>query len=253
MLHFPTTPKSPSALSGSDFAQSILHKSGQERDDIIFDQFNQGNIPNWLHQNIVSIKASDNKNTIEYFVMPDVLCIGNEYDFFRVSCSGYTYKKIANLFNASFITPKMSKQIWQAADLKETPITWKGPFTEIMGATSTMIWHNDQIEQQRAGRNFNLISGHKKDMVISKDLLSLPNNICITGWYYADGKQIQPKSARVHSELWTDYADQVRLVSQICFINGQETNFFDVLNNPSYSYLISDEGSFDAKNIYNKI
>jgi hypothetical protein len=72
-------------LNGLQFGQSILDiPATQQRDDIIYQQCINGNIPNWM-KNFQPIEIEDKQNKLIYFVSPDVLCIGSDQDFLRVS------------------------------------------------------------------------------------------------------------------------------------------------------------------------
>lgn len=235
--------------SGSAFGQSILNiPATQQRDDLILAQCLNGNIPNWMRQ-FKPITVKDNLgNTLTYFVSPDVLCIGDESDFLRVSLNGYTARRVADAFGCMLPTRRISDQVWQNADLKMMPTGMGASFQ--MSSTKTLMDHNAVIEKQRAGRNFNIITGHKKDIIFHSKLLQYIHNICIYGFHYPNGKPIQDAQYVAHNIWYQDYSHSIRLVSRQATLNGQATDMMQLLNDKKFCHLISDEGAYDASLIY---
>lgn len=242
--------RSSSALSGKAYGSTIVSMpANQVREQSILDQCAQGNLPSWMN-NFVPIMSSDGSNSLTYFVSPDVVCLGNDTDFLRIASNGHSAKKIVDMFACILPTKKMSDQIWKAADLKLTPTPI--PATSNMITTQAMIDHNNIIEHQRNGRNFKLISGHKKDIVLAKHLLSDKTRLAIYGWHYPNGIAIQgpePNSTS-HSVDYVDYSSSVRLVAQQASLNGNAVNLYDVLNDPTLASLISEEGAYNALDVY---
>jgi hypothetical protein len=239
-----------SSPSGSMFGSSILNLSAQQRDDAIFAQCMSGNIPNWM-RNFKPITVTDNfGNTLTYFVSPDVLCIGNEYDFLRVSLNGYTARRVVDAFGCMLPTRRMSDQIWQHADLKMMPTGMGASYH--MASTKTLMDHNAVIEKQRAGRNFNVITGHKKDIIFHSQLLKYIHNICIYGFHYPNGKPIQGAQYEAHNIWYQDYSHSIRLVSRQAILNNQSVDLMQLLNDKKFAHLISTEGAYDASLIYKR-
>lgn len=235
-------------MSGSEFGKSILNlPPNQWRDDAVYQECLKGNLPNWM-RNFVPITIKDNKNELTYFVSPDVLCIGNDNDFLRVCVGGKIARKIVDSFDCVIPTKKMCDQIWRAADLKLSPQPM--PPTPAMITTKYLIEHNQLIEKQRDGRNFTLITGHKKDIIYHKYLLTDKSRIAIYGWFSQTGKPIQQAQAKAHHVNFQDYSQSARLISRNMKLNGVQIDFYNLLNDKNYAYLISDEGTYDATTIY---
>jgi hypothetical protein len=97
----------------------------------------------------------------------------------------------------------------------------------------TMWQHHLIIEGQRKNKK-GLISGIKKDVVLSNKVLphAKPNRVAIYGWHLLDGKPIQPVYAG-HVNWYVDYSHGIRLIAQKVKIDG-------VLQN--YSVLFGDGG-----------
>lgn len=237
-------------LSGSQFAETIMNVGpGVTRENMILEEVTKGNIPDFMRNPIIVNIVNGNYH-VSYCALPDVLCIGNDADFLRVPLTPGTAQKIATLFNATLPTKLMADQIWQGANVKMTPIPGGPPYDASMRATSKFVNHNKNIELQRNGRS-GLITGHKKDVIISKQLLtSYPNNVVIYGWFGINGVPIQGMNPRDHDKNYEDYSHGLRYICKSININNQTYNFYDVLNNPNLAFLISHEGAYDATRIY---
>jgi hypothetical protein len=87
-----------------------------------------------------------------------------------------------------------------------------------------------------------LISGHKKDVVMSNRLASRPGKVAIYGWHRPSGVPIQPLST-VHGSGYADYSHGVRLISATALLNGQPCSIWTILEDPALALLLSDEGA----------
>jgi hypothetical protein len=86
-----------------------------------------------------------------------------------------------------------------------------------------------------------LLSGDKKDVVMSnRSALSL-GRIAIYGWHRGPGQPIQPLST-VHGANYADYSHGIRLISEWALVNGKLQSIRELLLNPSTARLLSDEG-----------
>ena len=122
-----------------------------------------------------------------------------------------------------------------------------------MLAMSTFIVHNQKIEKQLVGKSkLELVTGHKKDVIIDKALLTKKDRVAIYGWFYNDGKAIQGPvpNASSHEITYFDYSHGVRFIARDVIINGQLHDIYDVLADQAISYLISEQGPYDARTIY---
>jgi hypothetical protein len=95
---------------------------------------------------------------------------------------------------------------------------------------------------QRAGRGLGeLITGIKKDIVLSNRLTEKPDRVAIYGWHTPDGKPIQPLSV-VHRDGYVDYSHGVRLMRRAVVIDGKPRDVRHVLHDADVCGLLSDEG-----------
>ena len=241
--------RDPNALSGSDFVQTIMNIGPtQEREDLIFAELAKGNLPNFMRtpaEIVVTIPGY----TLKYNVLPDVLCVGTDNDFVRTPLNPLTAQKVADQFGCCLPTKRMADQIWASAVVKLNPNPNGPPYDVTMQITKSFVDHNTKVEVQRNGRE-GLITGHKKDVVICKHLLSDNSRVAIYGWFFTNGSPIQGLNPSSHDKLYKDYSHGLRMVSRFVTLNDQVQDIYTILNDPNLSALISDEGPFDASNIY---
>jgi hypothetical protein len=234
------------APDGTHFAASVADQNSQVRETAIEHEILRGNLPSFLRRlKPVKLRAElpgGRKITATICVMPDYLAIGNDRDFLRIPMNLHTATDVAQRFGFVLPTRKMVDAIYRqsAAHLRPQPMQ-AGPQ---MRSTDYYIRHDRSIREQRTSLGIPLgvlISGHKKDVVISNRLASHPGRIAIYGWHQPDGKPIQPLST-VHGANYADYSHGIRLVSDIMYIDGKPASVHDVLEDPELAGILSDEG-----------
>ena len=147
--------------------------------------------------------------------------------------------ELANAYDSTLPTTKIVDIIYQRSDLKLKPSPMNP--TSQMSSLDYILRHNKTIEDQIAGRKFNLLAGHKKDVVLSNRGISNPNRVAIYGWHQLNGKPIQPLST-VHGKDYYDYSHGVRLVKRDCTLNNKPCDIVNILKDPKIAPLISYEG-----------
>jgi hypothetical protein len=235
-----------SALSGSEFLRTISTLGGAEREQAVLDQLAEGNLPDYLR----CLKPVEMRHRFEdgevleatIFVMPDYLSIGSDQDFLLMPMNLYTALEVAARFGFILPTKKMVDQIYRqsAFHFKPQPLP-PGPQ---MCSTDYCSNHNKMIKEQRSRLGCPLdalVSGHKKDIVITNRLARAAGKIAIYGWHRLSGLPIQPLST-IHKASYADYSHGVRLVSDTVLINGEPRSIYDVLGDPKLSRILSDEG-----------
>ncbi len=244
-------PRAPGSRTGSQFGTSILGVPPvQIREDIILQEFRNGNIPDFM-RNFVEISLTVGGNRVKFSVSPDVLCVGTDEDYLRVPLMPATAQKIADLYGCYLPTTKMSQQIWKAATVKLTPSPNGAPYNEYQQSTEAFMKHEAKVQKQLVGIPVGkLISGHKKDIVITKELISLPNMVAIYGWFYPDGRMIQGLNVKDHNKLYKDYSHGTRLISKTIIVNDVAYDMYDALKDNLLASVISSEGSYNASRIY---
>ena len=239
-------PRPAGAPGGAEFAASVAHEDARGRDVRIEHEILGGNLPAFMRQlQPVALRADlpDGRAvTATLCVMPDYLGIGADGDFLRIPMSLHTAAEIATQFGFVLPTRKMVDAIYlqSAAHLRPQPL----PAGPQMRSTDYYCRHDRSIRAQCSALGVPLgvlISGHKKDVVLSNRLANHPDRIAIYGWHEPDGQPIQPLST-FHGANYVDYSHGVRLVSEIAFVDGAPVSLHDLLQDPRLASVVSDEG-----------
>ena len=231
------------SYSGAMFLKKTAHFSYRYREKALLTQLRRGNIPDFL-RNLApvhlegSVDGVPQKATI--FVMKDYLSIGSDHDWVRIPMSPITAQKIADHYGFILPTTKMVDAIYEQAQIKLEPEAFK-PTMQMTG-NMYFLQHHEHIEKKLKGYDQkSLIAGHKKDVVLSNRLFSKKKRVAIYGWHRGKGDPIQPLSL-VHKDVYADYSHGIRLVAKTMLLNGRKIPTVEVLMDPRYSVLLSNEG-----------
>lgn len=229
------------AMTGSEFASSIMNMLGPEREKAVFEQYRQGNVPDFMRRPI-SVSVSGAGHTVTYAALPDYLCVGSDENYLRTPMTPITAQKIAYLYRCSLPTRKMVNDIWRSSVIRLVPKS-KSPGA-LMTSTSCFVEHNQNIQEQLAGtaHAMQLISGHKKDIVISSVQEKFPQNVVVYGWINPAGKVSQPLDPASRDQGYCDYSYGIRLVLRSILVNGEPADLHDTLVDTPVIPLLSDEG-----------
>jgi len=218
----------------------------RQREHAIQDQLLAGNLPAFL-RNLVPVKLDwqplrGKAITATVFVMPEYLAIGSEKDFLRIPMNLYTAATVATRLGYILPTRKIVDAIYRQSVIHFSP----EPMTPGPEMRSTDYYriHNEKIEAQARQLGVmpgELVSGHKKDVVLTNLLDANPGRIAIFGWHRPNGVPIQPLST-VHGACYADYSHGIRLVSETVLIDGERRSIYDVLQDPVQSRVLNDEG-----------
>jgi len=235
-------PPRQSNLTGTDFYRQASAMKWESRDSFVLKEVFAGNLPSFFKKFTpvhVSITDSVSGKTVRavYYVSPDYLCIGTDYDWARINITPLAAQKIADNFNCFLPTRKMADDIYKAAKVKLEPV----PMYAFRDSTPTMWQHHLIIEGQRKGRE-GLIAGIKKDVVISGRVSrdKRPDRVAIYGWHMLNGKPIQPLYTG-HINWWVDYSQGIRLVYRKLKVEGKWMDYTVVLKDPVLQKLLCDE------------
>ncbi len=240
----PIPSRPATALTGSQFVNQVLNLSLLAREPLIQAELLSGNLPGFLRTFVpISVSATINGQLYQatYHVAPDYLAIGSDADFVRMPMRPDTAQAVADRFECTLTTRKMTNDIYTQAAVKLAPSPISPTTTDIT-LMSTFYQHNQTIEQQRAGQPLGLlVGGIKKDVVITPQLVNLSGRVAIYGWHQLNGTPIQPLYLG-HNDYHVDYSHGIRLVSAYMTVNGQPMTTADVLAHPQLHVLLSDEG-----------
>lgn len=241
-------PRSPTALTGSEFAQKIFGLHGIQREQLILEQLRAGNLPEFLKM-LVPVhlghrSETGRKTTITVFAMPDYLAIGSNQDFIRIPMGRYTAAAVAGQFGFILPTTKIVDAIFRQSVFRLRPEPMRaGPE---MRSTAYYLAHNQKIGKQflAAGCSLgDLISGHKKDVVMTARLAKRQERVAIYGWHDPAGAPIQPLST-VHGANYADYSHGIRLISDLALVDGELRSIWRILEDPVLAGILNDEGAF---------
>lgn len=237
--------RSYSAMTGSQFIARTKSYTSKQREAAIAREILAGNIPSFLRRPVrVDVSRSVRKYgwiSAAVWVMPDYLAIGSDSDFVRMPMTPMTAQRIADEFGYILPTRKLVNDIHRQASIKLSPSPMNSG--RLMSSNQYYEAHNRQIERQ-LGSNAHgrLVAGHKKDIVITNQLIRRPTRVAIYGWHRRNGVPIQPLSL-VHGEDYADYSHGVRLVRRLMKVNGHNVRTKDVLAHKDLAALLSDEGA----------
>ena len=240
-------PERPSSsLTGSQFVDLVSKIDEDQREQLICEQLLKGNIPNFLRKlkpvKLQQWSKSGRLLSATIFVTPDYLAIGSKADFLRIPMDYHTARKVATQFGFILPTRRVVDAIFKQSENHFTPQPLPpGPQMCSIGYYQR---HNQKISHQRNARGIalgELVSGHKKDVVITNRLRRKSGRVAIYGWHRADGQPIQPLST-VHGAGYADYSHGIRLVSEKVLIDGRLHSVYDILRDPDLAPLLSDEG-----------
>jgi len=238
--------RSPTALEGSAFAHEVEGLREGDRDIRIEEELLAGNMPQSLHHlrpvTFHGLLPGGAMARLTICVHADYLAIGSDRDSLLVPMRLATALRVARRFGFLLPTSKMVDAIYEQAQTHLTPQPL--PAGDRMRSTDYYEHHNQLIALQRASLGAvpgSLISGHKKDLVLTNLLWRNSDRVAIYGWHYASQRPIQPLST-VHGARYADYSHGVRLVSDTAYLNGAPVSLLELLKDPILSHFISGEG-----------
>jgi hypothetical protein len=235
--------RAPNAMTGSRFADSVEHLDAADRERAIRREIEAGNIPPFLRTLVPVQMTGRDGQSMTIFVMPDYLAIGSDEDFLRIPMNLETASAVADAFGFTLPTRKMVNAIYGQSGHHFVPEPL--PPGPRMTSTDYYRTHNALVERQaRDGRVplGTLVSGHKKDVVLTNLLARNPARIAIYGWHRPTGAPIQPLST-VHGACYEDYSHGIRLVADLAWQDGEFRPLRELLQDPATAPLLSDEGA----------
>ena len=230
--------------------------SAAEREAMITREVLAGNVPSFIRRlTAVDLEVRSRSGAPlsgRVFVTADYLSLGSDDDFVRIPITIRTARKLAKDLGCVLPTPRLVDAIHQAATVHVTSPTLP-PGTR-MGSLDYFVFHNQKIEQRRAALGADLgalLSGPKKDVVITRRMLEVPGRTPIYGWFGGDGHPVQPLSL-VHDDRYADYAHGIRLVMRGMTVDGVPRDLLDVLADRELAPLVSDEGAADLRVLWER-
>ncbi len=232
------------AIGGAEFARRTSALSAADRDAAVVAEIERGNLPSFLGRftpvSLSPLPSDPQGLAATIWVMPDYLAIGSDDDFLYVPLNYYSATLVADRFGCVLPTPRMVDAIYAQSAFHLTPAPL--PAGPQMRSNAYLEEHQRRIDAQRSGLPLGgLISGHKKDLVLSNRLSLFSDRVAIYGWHRANGAPIQPLST-VHGARYADYSHGVRLVSSTVLIDGRSRSIYDALQDAREASVLSREG-----------
>jgi hypothetical protein len=243
-------PRATSAPAGTEFARHVAGLSERDRETAIRDALLGGNVPPSLRAavpiELIGRFIDGVVTRVTLCVLPDYLAVGTARDSLLVPMGLDTALAVADAFGFVLPTRKMVDAIYRQAAVRLAPQPL--PPGEQMRSTDYYVRHNQLVQAQRAAAAAQpavLAAGHKKDLVISRQLWSTPGRVAIYGWHRGEKSPIQPLST-VHGARYADYSHGVRLISTTAFVDGKPTSIFDLMRDERFASVLSDEGPLNG-------
>jgi len=237
------------APTGSEFTRRTQGLGDAERQAATLEEIRRGNVPHFLRtlRPVWMGARGANAPTVRICVAPDYLAVGSDADFLRVPLSYPTATRIASEFGFVLPTRKIVDAIYAQSEYHLTPEPLP-PGPQMRSAAYSLL-HQRRVEAQRAGFPLGaLISGHKKDLVLTNRLLQLPDRVAIYGWHRPDGRPIQPLST-VHGLRYADYSHGLRLIDGAAWVDGRVRSLAALLEDPLTAPTLTYEGEMPARRL----
>src|SRR5262249_49246688 len=146
-------------------------------------------------------------------------------------------------------TKKLVNDIYHQADVKLSGVGLVQTADDMnyMDGNGFYLKHNRIINRQLgAHAQDSLIAGQKKDIILSKYAASHSDKLDFYGLFDGSGNAIQGSGGGPHENTYVDYSHGARFISQDVVVNGKHMKYDDVLRNPEFAGLLSDEGAYDV-------
>jgi len=235
------------APTGSVFGRRTRGWSGQRRQEAALRELRAGNVPPFLRRFVPVLLTHEmpDGRIVEatVWVSADYASIGTDADYLRMPLDRPGAVTLARSFHCVLPTRKIVDAINDQADVHLSPRPL--PPGPMMRSSEYYLRHNAMIQEQLGDRAPGLlVSGHKKDVVVTNRLRGR-QRVAIYGWHRRDGEPIQPLST-VHGARYADYSHGIRFVYDVVAIDGELRSIYDVLADPELGPVLSYEGQITA-------
>jgi hypothetical protein len=245
--------------TGTQIANSLLGKSGAEREALLWGALSAGEIPDRLEGAEflpVDIREKDKNGKmrdLRILVSPRHVEVGTDEDPFFAPLWPEASQRYANMRGSILPSRKLVDAIWNASS-KRLPIGpppgFKIPGPD-MADSRSWIAHN-AVLQSRLGSTEQLVSGGKKDTVVGPTLDGTRVAIYSTPFsgsgalraYTADKIPLHQPYSTIHHAQYSDYAHGTRLVAKNATLDGEPVSLMDLFQDPVLHVLVSDQGAF---------
>lgn len=209
-----------------------------------------GNYPPFMNsQNFIPLEVRDSGTVITLFVAADYVSVGDASNFMRTPMYPTTAQAIANHLGCLLPTKRLVDKIYAAGTIVVEPVTYAPKKGEApRDATSVYVLTDVKVDaavKKLCPNGYDvtkqLVVGHKKDIVLTNQLLSHKQNVAIYGWHQKskNGAVIQGLNAVDHSNGYVDYSHGVRLISKQCLVDGVPMDLEAVYKHSKYGPMLT--------------
>ena len=248
-LRLPVRPAD--APTGRAFAESAKALDREAREQRIVAEVLRGNVPDFLRR-LVPVTLTNTVDGVAHqltvFVTPDYLAVGTDADYLLTPLTPAAAQRIADATDCTLPTRRMVDAIHAAAPLKLAPQPI--PPSKEMVTLPVFMRHNELVGEQRKAALAayplgTLVAGHKKDLVLTPQLIAKPGKVAIYGWHRTNGVPIQPLYLG-HADSWVDYSHGIRLIHRTVKLDGADKAIAELLADAQLHVMLSDEGPVRA-------
>lgn len=225
----------------------------KDREQFIFDQVVAGNFEaEWT-----PLEYTFDGLTVKLNVMRDALKI----DGVRVNVSAVLEQKLADVFDASLLTAQVADIMFTQAKKRIEPQPM-----QISTSVASMLKHSTNVDRAIGTPNpGGLVAPVGKHWILDKNVDNNPHRACTYGWHfvgttmrgikgYSTASSFNQNFPRAQNnsviqpnwtghDMWhTDYSQTCQLVSQVCWVDGVETRFENLLVDSDKSKLVTHAG-----------
>lgn len=233
--------RAASALDGDALAASLRDLPREAREARITAEVLAGNVPTWWRR-LVPVtmvrRVGAREMTIRFEATPDYLAVGSDTDWFLMPLSPEAAGAIGARTDTRLPTPPMVDAIWESAAVRLGPDSIAP--SAAMVTMPVFAAHMALVRARRVAVGTvpgQLVAGHKKDVVQTPRLDSLPGRVAIYGWHRPDGRPIQPLYTG-HTSSHVDYSHGVRLVSRYMMVDGEPHDLDELLRHPVFAAAV---------------
>lgn len=235
------------AMSGTAFARSIAELPVEDRWAAGVRELLRGNVP-YAERTFWPVRIEEGGHRIVFWVSPEYLEVGSDDDPLPFPLDLPSAAKVALAWHCGLPTPRMVTAIHDQAHYRVDPRPL--PPDVLMDSMEYLLRHRELV-WSALGKlpEPGILSGDKKDVVLTPQLIDRPGKEAIFGWYRSDGEPIQPLSLW-HRSRYADYSHGIRLVFGEVIVDGKPMELWDALSHPVVGPILSDEGPIpDAEGI----
>src|SRR4051794_3395581 len=112
-------PRPSSAPEGKELVKAMTPMTLTNREDYIFQQVTNGNVPDFLRK-LVALTNTVGNHTVQFYVAPDYFALGSDADYLLTPMTPMLAQRVATFAQCTLATRKISDDIWRAAKVKMT-------------------------------------------------------------------------------------------------------------------------------------